>query len=364
MFVFFIFSLILFPESAFAASIEGRTTALALERHGKDLAPISEMETTVSAQLFEVTRRYVTIQTRVPSVTCNQSLEIRNEDWKGYFEASLSEKPGRLAQAIQGLSTQTATSMVLNGYFSYRPETWEKFKSEISRAENQFEMGLAYKVLGKNGKENLLSLGYFAEGMCKLEYQMENLNHAVDDKRPFKTVTRQFKLLISGGLLLKAEAERFEISFNGFTDTLKIQSRYNRYTVTQRIDNGDTIIYEISGQRLRLDPDNTLQVIPSRQGKGMILTVVDSAYDPDLGTTQGQSILEADVYQRRKWWFDKYLGKVEAKLSTIDSETTVQTGFKFEPETEAYAIYQLKRQGSFFYTEAPSSSKYTVRLSF
>lgn len=91
-------------------------------------------------------------------------------DWHGFYEAPMSQKPNALAAAIKGIGATRAELIVYsrNDYFKRKPRSWNEFKNEIWRIENDSNeealRGVYNDVVIRYGDENRANLGYEYSG--------------------------------------------------------------------------------------------------------------------------------------------------------------------------------------------------------
>lgn len=346
-------------------SVVGESKSLSIIRKGKDLNPQSTLDATITTKLNRVTTEYVTVDVQVPHVKCTQVAPNYPGNWHGAFEANIFEKAPRLAYAIKGLSHETAVKMVMDGYLKTRPETWEDFCDEINRADSHIEAGLFYKVTVENYNENINNLGYYSEQYCETSYRVERHTKPIQRKTFYKDVSRDFHIVILNGSLLNQEKETLKLTFDGFETRLDVVSDYNHYSVSRPIELGHAVAYELRGARKQVPSVNSLSASPSNQNGELALKITDTAFDRDLGSTNGYAVAEITVWQYRWYWFDKNLGTVEVHLSTTEPDTIAATGIKPEARSSAYATYKLKRVGSNYYSDKASVDyKQTSKVNF
>lgn len=100
-------------------------------------------------------------------------------DWKGYYNVPQSQKAKALADAIKGIGTSRANTIVdanINAFIP-RPRSWNAFRNEISRIESRLKLdGLYYEVTVKYAKDNIRNLGYASSGYSNSYSQLPDLD--------------------------------------------------------------------------------------------------------------------------------------------------------------------------------------------
>lgn len=302
-----------------------------------------------------------------------------------FYQAPKSEKAKALDDAVKGIGLESAKILIKRGYFGggrKKPANWAEFSEIIESAtlENAELRNLSYEVLDKYGTENQENLGYYSRKYCRVERYpalvwekfmnqreeryVENEWRTVEQRDPFKTVSKEFTVQGTGGKLLKGESETITVNFDGMTYSLPTQglSRYNTYTVKRAFEDNATgkVTFVLEGQRKAITPDNTLSVSP-RLGSDAKLKVTDSGFDRD---GSGQGIIHYKVMQRtpssRLFGFggpkDEVLSEGSAPLS-LDSDTTeVPLKVSRGKDTQVWVEYSLQRTDTQFYNTNQSET--------
>jgi hypothetical protein len=356
-------ALLALPTLALADGYEGRPVRSHTDRHGKDLRSHVTFKGDVTTAIDRVDTRYEWVNEPTPVVHCTTEPGEGRGDWKGFYNAPKSEKPSRLAAAIQGVGIRTAERLVADGYFHRKPRSWSEFSSVIVAADRQYRTGFSREVLVTYGQQNARNLGYYAEESCQIVLENQLVLKAVEYRTFYKNVTKTFVIDVLNSALLKAESERFTIAFDGFNDRLDVSSSYNRYSV-ERYESGNTVTYRLSGQRLAVTPGNSLSVNAVNSGGQLKLQVTDNAFDAEMAGELGDAILVVEIYQHRALWADKKIASSEFRLNRDSATTEIQTGVRAEGRKQAYAKYSIKRVGSRYHGQGVSSSKESNRAQF
>ena len=350
---------------ASAAQFEGIDRSIDVSRSGSDLSGHAVIEKAITTEIDEIYEHLAPVTVPVAEQVCADLAGDGRGDWKGFFNARREEKAERLSSAIRGVGISTAQRLVADGYFTRKPRSWEEFKSVINAADGQYHTGFSYEVLVHYASDNMVSLGYATQGNCHTETHLVTVLQNVRDRRFYRNVTRNFRVELTGGALLKQESESFRLSFDGLSDNVRANSGYNDYSVTARSEQGDTVVYKLAGARKAVAPVNTLEAIPGKADGQLTLQITDSAYDAQLGATLGQAVAVVKVYGVRHFWADKLFGTVEIPLNPSGATTAAKVDVRIDSGWEAYATLELKRIGSNYHSSQLSTSyKQTTRVKF
>jgi hypothetical protein len=350
------------PGMASAQEYEGRPVEAVATRMNKDLRDRVELRRSLTTNIDRVitTYRWETVQ--VPRTVCTTEPGDGNNNWNGFFNVPKAQKPAALAATVKGIGQSTAQKMVDGGFFHSKPRSWEEFKAEIMRAENAIGTGFSHEVLVTYGTENMRNLGYYSEQTCKIVYDTVNVRREYKQREHVRTVTSKFTIILEGSALLNGEREDFTISYDGFRDSLGVSSRYNQYT-SSRQQAGDTVIYRLRANRLRVTPANSLVVNLENNGGRMSLNIADQAYDAEMGSQLGQTVLVASIYQSR-FGFDKKVAVIEKVINLTNQFTRLDTTFAPVRGKDIYVTYSLRRVGSRYHNANPSPAQNSNKIRF
>lgn len=358
-----VFGLLLGCVASFAVTYEGEDVTKRFERAGKDLAGTSEFSTTIETKVYRVTTEWRMqphweYQCSGDTVPGNGS----TGNWHGLFDLYVpdSERASRLAAAVKGIGVRTAKWLIDDGQFRTRPYSWSAFSRIVNQADKDFNTGFSYEVLVKFGKENQKNLGYMIEGEnCK--WVLVEKMVLVPVKQFHHSEVRQFIVKINGAPLLGLEKEIFTVSFDGFENSLSINSNYNKYD-TDVSKFGDKIVYTLEGQRKRIRPSNSLSLRATYADAKVALNVADAAFDKDVN---GARIVTVEVYlDKRGWRGDQLLASFEKQLDSNSATTKFDdVGVAIEPGSKLRFKYSVRYSGSQYHSgEASAALDYKIQL--
>jgi len=276
---------------AFGASYEGDNVTKSVTRAGKNLRGSGQFSVNIDTKIYSVVVLPELVDELVYDCEDAQLTDGREGNWKEFFEAPKDLKAAALAAAIKGVGQATAMRLVADGYFADMPRSWKEFATRVSTADLQYHTGFSYSVLVTYKKENMISLGYLVEGQCG--YKTVRTTKLVPHRTFARELSKQFQLIVNSAPLLVGEQENFNVSFDGFADTLSISSSYNDYNVARtELPNG-VVLYQASGRRRVLAPTNSLNVYLHNAGGYLILNVSDANFDAEVDAQGARTINRA-----------------------------------------------------------------------
>ncbi len=352
--------------NVFADRFEGIQKQTTISRSGKLIQDSDVVTAEVSTMLYKIEEKLVLSLEPVEEIECTTEPGEGRGDWKGFFEARGSEKAKALSKAIKGVGPVFAEKLVEGKYFNKKPRSWSDFSAVIKRADENIGGGLAYRVLSQYRDENIVNLGYYSETDCTRTVTYETVLKIVEEKVPYRTVTKQFIVEIEESALLTGESEKFIFTFNGFEDSVSISSDYNSYQIKRVSSSSDRVIYAALGSRLQVTPENTLNAyITTARSGNLSVTFEDVAFDSDLVREMGDIEVEVNIFKNRNWWFDKNIGSFTKRLSFTDKDPIeFENLMQINPGTKVYIQYRIKRLGSKFFNNRFSRTKNSSTVSF
>lgn len=340
--------------AANAATYEGETVTKVFGRVGKDLNGAARLSTTLDARIYRVSTKMQWVDEWVFECEDDLFSDGSRGDWKGFFSARRADKPARLAAAIQGVGLSTAEMLVEDGYFRHKPRSWREFVRSIEDADDTYQTGFSYEVLVTYKKNNLINLGYLVEGQCG--YVIKKRLRRVPVKVFHRSESRSYEIRINNAPLLTAEKESFTVSFDGFDDSIHFRSAYNDYQVDRWTTN-DKVVFELTGSRKLVRPDNTLSATASSSTGKLQVRVSDAAFDKDVlrGTTR--TIVGKVYVDRSGWKSNKHIADFAQPLNNDSATTLIEDLGVQVPQERILIVYSIQHQGSRYYSSEPSFTK-------
>jgi hypothetical protein len=332
-----------------------------LTRSGKDLDGNAEWNTEIQARIDRVIKHLAWVNVQVPTEVCDT---VGNEGkgssplWDRFYSARKDQKAAALADAVKGIGESTAKKLVEDGYFDSKPRSWAAFKDVIRAADRDYKTGFSNEVLNTFGNENIKALGYYDSSRldCRIVFVNEQVLREVETTKPHSFPKKAFNIKVEGAPLINGENEEFTLNYNGIDDSLQAPTQYNSYQVS-RNEQGGVVNYTLKGNRKQISPQNSLAVTPRSKNGKLVFDVVDSAFDPALGTQMGKTVIHYKVQKDKFGPFNSNLGKGAKTLSTSSTDSTVDTGISVKPGTNLRIEYSLQRTGSTFFNSNKSREK-------
>jgi len=348
-----------FSNASFADRYEGETARVSLERRGIDLKGDVTLEATVTARIFRVTGHWVTVSRPIWVEHCpdGHGGTGKSEAWNRFYSAPKSQKPRALADAVRGIGPSTAECLVDRNYFSSKPRSWSEFKGVIRRADRNCGENLYENVIQKYGSDNMDTLGYRGDAAsCHYAQEPEFYDVYEEVRRYVRDAQERFTIEVENAPLLKLESEKFTIAYDGFSDSLNVDSAFNSFQQIRQ-NAGDRVVYVLRGQRKPAQPLNTLVVTPRSVAGKLVLDIQDTQYDPstiqELGTTyMVYSVMEDKLIDKA------HVKNVQVELNSRTGRTTVNTGFSMSSVGKGwfsskkhmvFVDYKVRRAGTNFF---------------
>jgi hypothetical protein len=346
---------------ASAATFEGTHVSQVVERVGKDLKGEASRSFSLTSEIFRVTVRREIVPELVWDCEDSEPADGTKGDWKGFFEAKKEDKPYRLADAVKGIGVETARRLIDDGYFSNKPRSWKEFKHRMTEADAEYQTGFSNEVIVKFGKENAVNLGYIVEGQCG--YKTILVERLVPVRTFVRNETRQYQVRILNAPLLTGEVEKLTVSFDGVEDSINANSYYNDYKV-DRWNQSGTVVFDLTGVRKQVRPENTLNLTASVTAGNLAVNVADAAFDAEVAAQEERFVVGQVLLDKRSWKSNVNLGSFEKPLSKTSSVTTIaDLGIQVPADANLLINYQIRVGASRYHNgEASTSKKLKLKL--
>ena len=187
-----------------AQTYEGTTVHKKISRSGLNIDGLSEYDFSLSSDVYRVTSELRWVEERVWECEDDASGDGSTGNWHGFFNVPKEQK----AQAL-----------------SSKPRSWRAFAKVINDADDRYETGFSYEVLGKFKKENMSNLGYLVEGKCG--YVTKRVFRRIPVRKFHHTEQQDFLVTITNAPLLSGEKESFRIVYDGFESRIVVDTSYN-----------------------------------------------------------------------------------------------------------------------------------------
>lgn len=353
-------SLFLLANPAIAQQYEGTTVSKSLSRSGANLEGEGQFSFELSADIYRITSEFRWVNERVWECKDDGDGDGSSGDWKGFFNVPKAQKAGALADAIRGVGLSTAKRLVSDNYFNSKPRSWRAFSRVIESADDEYETGFSYEVLGKFKEDNMKNLGYVVEGECG--YVTKRVYRRVPVRKFHRTERTDFVVDITNAPILRGEKETFKVIYDGFDSEIRVGSRYNSYSVN-RFEEGGRIVFELRGERQRVQPGNTLELNADIKNRSFVLQVKDLSFDEGVDA-EAVKVIEGVVKKDGFAFFNKTLAKFRATLDKDGSVTIIDNiNAAVKPGMKILIQYRMTVKNSEYYNNSQSSqSKYKTKL--
>lgn len=241
----------------------------------------------VKAEVYDIYEYYETVETTWTDWECDYTPPDSSGNWEGFFNVPKASKPEALAKAIKGIGTSRAREIVYSsrGFFQRKPRSWNDFKQEIRRIENEMDAkGIYSEVVIKYGDENRVSLGYGSQGegdySCRPVTRTDTALVLRTQSRLVNTLVKRVDILFENSILLSGETEEFTLRWNGQDETVSINTAnaFNSYGI-EISSRGSIYLLKGEGRKsIRPANDDFVAHFSNDQGK-LLLKVQDNRAD-------------------------------------------------------------------------------------
>jgi hypothetical protein len=280
-------------------------------------------------------------------------------DWKGYFEAKKADKPAALAAAVRGIGKSTARQIVEDGqYFKRKPRSWDEFRDEIWRIQNDLKLPVVENVLGnaENARANFESLGYRSEGgVCEDIWEDRTFIDFKLTPVPIGTVKKRLQVNITGAPLLKGESEQFGAVLVQGSDgqpevQLSVPSHYNTHNLARKTDEAGQTTYDFKSQRNQIRPSPDMVQVTPRVENGVIKFQITN------NQTDAGGDIQVNVSAATKTGLFKS-GRKESSFTLNGENGLYDSGQVGVDGKRIYYSYDIQVTGSPYFSNTRSSSK-------
>jgi hypothetical protein len=352
---------------------ETGSTRVERERFNPDGAE-ETLQFPVTSKVYRVRYRQELRSVLVNDVNCTQDFYYSN-NWNGYFTSYSADQKARiLAGLVQGIGAARARRLVAANAFPgpSAPASWDAFTRIIGYQDNEIR-GLYHDVVIQFGEVNRRALGYTNctyTGTTHYEDRWVEVRDAHFDRDEVK----QFRVIVSGGALLKGEKETFTGTYDwdGNRTNLGEPTYYNSYRGADVArDDGYAVTYRLYGTRKRVQPPNGLYLNPWNENGELVFQVRNDYWDAAAANNPawGNAKVKVKLIQQNNNRRDNTLQEREYDLVRNQNLSPKQpTGVRPGPSQDGLirprnvdgkvkVEYQLRFYGSQYYSDTPSPGK-------